>query len=53
MECRKSNSKVKVYNKKILPQETGKNTNKQLNLIPTAIRERGRNKTQLIEGKKL
>ena len=45
MGCSKSSSKKNIYNKKILPQETIKITNKQLKLIPNAIRERRTNKT--------
>ena len=45
MGCSKSSSKKNIYNKKILPQETIKITNKQLKLISKAIRERRTNKT--------
>ena len=38
--------KREVYSNKILPQETRKVSNKQLNLTPKATRERRTNKTQ-------
>ena len=42
MICSKSSSKREVYSNKFLPQETRKISNKQLNLIHNAIRERRR-----------
>ena len=40
MRYSKSSSKREVYSNTILPQETRKISNKQLNLTPKAIRER-------------
>ena len=45
MGCSKNSFKREDYTNKILPQETIKITNKQLKLIPKAIRERRTNKT--------
>ena len=42
MGCSKSSSKKEVYSNTILPQETGKISNKQCNLTPNAIRDRRR-----------
>ena len=39
MGCSKSSSKKEVNSNTILPQETRKNSNKQPNLTPKAIRE--------------
>ena len=53
MGCSKSSSKREVYSNIILPQETRNISNKQPNLTPKAIRERGTKKTpKLAEGKK-
>ena len=46
MGCSKSSSKREVYSNIILPQETRNISNKQPNLTPKAIRERGIKKTQ-------
>ena len=46
IELSKSNFKREVYSNTILPLETTKVSNKQLNLIPKATRERGTSKTQ-------
>ena len=46
MGCSKNISKRKVYSNTILPQETRKISNKQLNLAPKMTRKRGTNKTQ-------
>ena len=46
MEFSKSSSKREAYNNTILPQETGKISNKQPILIPKATRERRTNKPQ-------
>ena len=49
----KSSSKREVYSNTILPQKTRKISNKQPNLIPKAIRERGTKKPpKLAEEKK-
>ena len=40
MGCNKSSSKREVYCSTILPQETRKISNKQLNITPKATRER-------------
>ena len=40
MGCSKSSFKTEVYGNRILPQETRKISNKQLNLTPKATRER-------------
>ena len=45
MGCSKSSFKREFYSNKILPQETRKISNKQLNLPPKAIRERRRTTT--------
>ena len=46
-------SEREVYRNIVLLQETTSNKNfKQHNLTPKATRERGTNKTQLVEGKK-
>ena len=51
--CSKSSSKREVYSNTILPQETRKISNKQLNLTHKAIRERRTKKNpKLAEGKK-
>ena len=42
---RNSNSKGKVYSNTILPQETRKNPNKQVNFTPEVPRERRTNQT--------
>ena len=53
MGCSKRSSKREVYSNTILPQETRKVSNKQPNLTPKAIRERGTKKPpKLAEGKK-
>ena len=41
MGCNKSSSKREVYSNTILPQETRNISNKQPNLTPKAMRERG------------
>ena len=46
MGCNKSISERPVYNFKILPKEIRKISNKQLNIMPKATRERITNKTQ-------
>ena len=45
LERSKSSSKREVYSNTILPQETRKISNKQLNLTPKATRERRTNRT--------
>ena len=56
MGCSKSSSKREVYSSTILPQETRKISNKQLNLMHKAISERRtmkrKNNPKLAEGKK-
>ena len=53
MRCSESNSKRKVYNNTILPQDARNISNKQPNLTPKAIRERRTKKPpKLAEGKK-
>ena len=45
MGCSKSSFKREVYSDTILPQETGNISNKQPNLTPKALRERGTKKS--------
>ena len=40
VRCSKSGTKREVYSKTGFPQETGKNSNKQSNLIPKGTRKR-------------
>ena len=48
----KSSSKREAYVNKILPQRTIKISNKQLNFIPKANRERKKQNSKLVEGNK-
>ena len=53
MGCSKSSSKREVYRNIILPQKTGKISNKKPNLTPKAIREtRTKKPPKLAKGKK-
>ena len=49
MECRKSISKRKIYSNTVLPQETRKTSNRQLNLH---LKQLGKEQKKLVEGKK-
>ena len=53
MICSKSSSKREVYSNKFLPQETRKISNKQLNLIHNAIRERRTKKPKVSRRKEI
>ena len=53
MGCSKSSSKKDVYSNTILPQETRKISNKQPNLTPEAIRERGTKKPNVSRRKEI
>ena len=52
IKTQQKQSKRQVYSNTSLPQERRKISNKQPNLTPKGTRERGTNKTQLVEGKK-
>ena len=56
MGCSKSSSKREVYSNTILPQETGKTSNRQPNFTPKATGNRRTTTTKiepkLVEGKK-
>ena len=52
IELSKSNVKREVYSNTILPLETTKVSNKQLNLIPKATREKNKQNSKLVERKK-
>ena len=49
MACSKSSFKTEIYGNRILPQETRKISNKQLNLTPKATRERTKPKISIRE----
>ena len=51
MGCRESSSKREVYSNTILPQETGKTSNRQPNFTPKTTGKR-RTEKKLAEGKK-
>ena len=52
MGCSKSSPKREVYSNTVLPQETRKISNKQLNLTPKAIQKEEQKNPKLTEGKK-
>ena len=52
MGCRKSSSKKEVYSNTILPQETRKTLNKQLNFTPKTTGKKKKKTPKLVEGKK-
>ena len=52
MGCGKSSSKREIYGNTILPQETGKTSNRQPNFTPKTTGKRTTTTTKLVEGKK-
>ena len=52
MGCSKSSSKREVYSNTILPQETRKTANRQLNFTPKTTGKRRTKPSKLVEGKK-
>ena len=52
MGCSKSSSKREVYSNIILPQETGKTSNRQPNFTPKATGKKEQNTPKSVEGKK-
>ena len=52
MGCSKGSSKREVYSNTILPQETRKTANRQLNFTPKTTGKRRTKPSKLVEGKK-